>query len=126
MRVSAGFSLVVVATLALGCGHPVKKKLQGRWHGESVENVADPLVPAAVGWARGTTMEFADSVITVTVPAEDPRSAEFEIQKVAGQKVTISIKGSQGVEQAHFVLEDDSAMRWDIGAGRSVLMRRAL
>lgn len=126
MRISYGFPLLMAAAVASGCGHPVQKKLQGRWHGESVENVDAPLAAAAVGWARGTTMEFADSVLTVTVPAEDPRSGEFEIQKVAGRKVTLAIRGPQGLEHATFVLEDDSSMRWDIGGGRTVLMRRAL
>src|SRR5688572_22359798 len=42
-----------------GCGHPMQKKLEGRWLGDSVENFDDDVVASATGWAKGASMEFA-------------------------------------------------------------------
>ena len=66
----AALGLVVSAS---GCGHPLQRTLQGRWMGESVENFDDEMVAAASGWARGTSLEFAGSELTVAIPAEEPR-----------------------------------------------------
>ena len=64
-----------------GCGHPVQNKLEGRWVGDSVENFDDQHVAVATGWAKGASFEFSGSTLTVAIPAEDPRSASYKIQK---------------------------------------------
>src|SRR5690242_13087360 len=66
----------------LGCNHPVQRTLEGRWMGESVENFDDEVAAAANGWARGTSLEFAGSELTVAIPAEEPRTAHYDVVSV--------------------------------------------
>src|SRR5688500_13622065 len=78
-------SLGIALLAALGvtaCGHPVQKKLEGRWLGDGVENFDDEAVATATGWARGASMEFAGSSLTVTIPAEEPRSGKYKVVSV--------------------------------------------
>ena len=61
-------ALVALASLLLGCsGHPIQRKLEGRWIGQEVENVREDLVAQATGWAKGASFEFSGSAITVAV-----------------------------------------------------------
>ena len=48
----------------------VKRKLEGRWLGESVENFDAKEMAAATGWARGLSLEFSGTHLTVAVPAD--------------------------------------------------------
>ncbi len=108
-----------------GCGHPVERKLDGRWLGESVESFDDPAVAAATGWAKGTSLEFAGSTLTVSIPAEEPRTGEYKVLKVYKNDVQIAVTRKDGsVDNAKFTLDDDRSMRWRLSGGRSIVMRR--
>lgn len=116
---------VVLAAGLGGCGHPVERKLEGRWLGESVENFDAPAVAAATGWAKGTSMEFAGSTLTVSIPAEEPRTGEYKIVKVYKNDVQIAVTRKDGtVDQAKFILDDDRSMRWRLSDGRAIVMHR--
>lgn len=121
-------ALVGAALLALGvgaCGHPVERKLQGRWLGEGVENFDDALTAAATGWARGTSLEFAGSDLTVSIPAEEARSGSYKVVKVNRNDVDIAVTRKDGaIDRARFSLDDEARMRWRLSGGRSVLLRR--
>ena len=121
--------LLVVLTLGLaGCnGHPVQRKLAGRWHGESVENVEGEVLAAATGWAKGASFEFAGSSITVAIPAEEPRSSTYEVVGVCKDDVELGVKRDDGaVDHLQLKLDDDRNLRWLLGDGRAVVMRREL
>ena len=123
-RISAG--VLVLATIALtGCGHPVKRKLNGRWMGQAVENVDDSQTAAATGWAKGTSFEFAGDTLTVAVPAEEPRSGKYKVLRAHENTVTVAVTRRDGhVDKAKFKLDDEHSMRWMIGDGRAVVLRR--
>jgi len=108
-----------------GCGHPVKRKLEGRWLGEGVENFDDDKVAAATGWAKGASMEFSGSTLTVSIPAEEPRSGAYEIVKVHQNDVEISILRPDGSrDRTRFRLDDEHSMRWMLDEGRAIVLRR--
>ncbi len=119
---------LVLGALGLGaaaCSHPVQRKLEGRWLGQAVENFDDDQVAAATGWARGTSMEFAGSSITVAIPAEEPRIGEYEVAQVHKNRVVLAVKGSATEPQnVRFVLDSDRSMRWMLSDGRAVVLRR--
>jgi hypothetical protein len=121
---------LMLAALAIGmggCGNPVRGKLEGRWLGDRVENFDQADVAAATGWAKGTSMEFAGSTITVAIPAEEPRSGTYEVDKVGEHQrdVKLAIHRRDGtVDHAHFKLDSDRSIRWMLGDGRAVVMRR--
>ena len=125
---ATGILLAVLTFGTVGCnGHPVQKKLAGRWHGESVENVDGEILAAATGWAKGASFEFAGSSLTVAIPAEEPRSAGYEVVRVRKDDVRLAVKREDGhVDHLNLKLDDDRSFRWLLGDGRAVVMRREL
>jgi hypothetical protein len=118
-----GIPLLIAFTT--GCGHPVQKKLEGRWLGDGVENFDDDAVASATGWAKGSSMEFAGSTLTVTIPAEEPRSGKYKVVSVHEGDVELSIQRRDGaVDRVRFKLDDERSMRWMLDNGRAVVMRR--
>jgi hypothetical protein len=90
--------------------------------GESVENFDDEKIPAATGWARGASMEFSGRKLTVTIPAEDPRTAEYGIVGVHQSKVRLQVQGM--TDQLQLILDDEQSMRWMLDETRTIVMRR--
>jgi hypothetical protein len=118
-----GISLAVVGA---GCGHPVERKLQGRWIGSGVENFDDDAIAVATGWARGASLEFAGSTLTVAIPAEEPRSGPYKVVGVHQNDITLSVRRKDGsADPVRLKLDDEREIRWMVGGGRAVLMRRA-
>jgi hypothetical protein len=114
--------LFVIST---GCGHPVQRSLEGRWLGEAVENFQDSQLAAATGWARGLSFEFAGSSMTVAVPAEEPRSGRYKVSSVHESDVRLAVTTKDGKSTPVVLkLDSDHSMRWMLGQGRSVVLRR--
>jgi hypothetical protein len=125
--IHASLLALVVAPAAAACRHPVQKQLEGRWMGDAVENFDDAVVPAATGWARGASFEFSGARMTVSVPAEEPRTGSYRIVKVRGADVTIEVdRTGGGVDRTVLRLDDERTLRWMLPHGRAVVMRREL
>jgi hypothetical protein len=118
---------VLVAGLAgvSGCGHPIQRKLEGRWLGVSVENFDDRDMAAATGWARGLSIEFAGSKITVAVPAEEPRSGKYAVASVRENDVELAVlRPDTKTDKVSLKLDDERSIRWLIGETRAIVLRR--
>ena len=114
---------LVAATPA--CGHPVKRQLEGRWFGESVENFEQRELPAATGWARGVSFEFAGESLTVSVPADEPRTAPYQVASVQRNDVRLSVQRPTGEkESVRFRLDDERSIRWMLDEHHAVVLRR--
>ena len=117
--------LLTTALVLAGCGNPVQRKLEGRWLGESVENFDAKDMAAATGWARGLSLEFAGSRLTVAVPAEEPRTGKYKIASVHENDVQLAVTRTDGaVDTASFKLDDERSLRFMIGDNKAVLLRR--
>jgi hypothetical protein len=117
--------LLVLAVTTSACGHPVKRQLEGRWFGESVENFEQRQLPAATGWARGVSFEFAGETLTVSVPAEEPRTAPYQIASVQRNDVRVSVQRATGERDAvRFRLDDERSIRWMLDDHHAVVLRR--
>jgi hypothetical protein len=80
---------------------------------------------SATAWARGLSFEFTGNNVTVTIPTELPRTAPFEVVKHDDEGVTIALRRDNGaVDMAQFAIVRPNTLRWDIGEGRSMLLRR--
>ena len=114
-----------VLAISTGCGHPVQRSLEGRWLGQTVENFQDSQLAAATGWARGLSFEFAGSSVTVAVPAEEPRTGRYNVKSVHESDVRLAVMTKDG-KSSNVVLKLDSdhSMRWMLGQGRAVVLRR--
>ena len=121
------FLVVALSTpfFAAGCGHPAARALEGRWFGDSVENFDSRDVAAATGWARGASMEFSGSQVTVAIPAEDPRKGRFDIESAHDNDLVLAFKDEKGaVTKAKFQLDGDHYFKWKLDERRSIVMRR--
>ncbi|HEY5372673.1 MAG TPA: hypothetical protein VIK01_03265 [Polyangiaceae bacterium] len=117
--------LVAGALVMAGCGNPVQRKLEGRWLGESVENFDAKEMAAATGWARGLSLEFSGTHLTVAVPAEEPRTGKYKVASVHENDVELAVTRLDGaVDTASFKLDDDRSLRFMIGDNRAVVLRR--
>lgn len=115
------------ALLAVGCGHPVQRQLEGTWHGESVENFDDRDLARATGWAKSVRFSFSGTKMSVSIAAEDERSGKYRIKSVHNSDVVLAVMRPDGVEDtARLKLDDDHEIRWMLGESRSVVMRREL
>jgi hypothetical protein len=114
-----------VSLLLAGCGNPVQRKLEGRWLGESVENFDAKDIAAATGWARGLSLEFSGTHLTVAVPAEEPRTGQYKVASVRDNDVELAVTRSDGaIDTASFKLDDERSLRFMIGDNRAVVLRR--
>ena len=117
--------LLPTLVISAGCGHPVQRSLEGRWLGEAVENFQDSQLAAATGWARGLSFEFAGSSVTVAVPAEEARTGRYQVSSVHESDVRLAFTSKEGkTTTALFKLDNDHSIRWMLGEGRSVVLRR--
>ncbi|MEI9938095.1 MAG: hypothetical protein WDO69_12820 [Pseudomonadota bacterium] len=113
------------ALLLAGCGNPVQRKLEGRWLGESVENFDAKDVAAATGWARGLSLEFSGTRLTVAVPAEEPRTGKYKVASVHENDVELAVTRLDGaVDNASLKLDDERSLRFMIGDTRAIVLRR--
>ena len=113
------------ALLVAGCGNPVQRKLEGRWLGESVENFDAKDVAAATGWARGLSLEFSGTRLTVAVPAEEPRTGKYKVASVHENDVQLAVTRLDGaVDTATLKLDDERSLRFMIGDTRAIVLRR--
>lgn len=117
--------LVTSALVLAGCGNPVQRKLEGRWLGESVENFDAKDMAAATGWARGLSLEFAGTRLTVAVPAEEPRIGKYKVASVHENDVQLAVTRADGaVDTASFKLDDERSLRFMVGDNKAVVLRR--
>ena len=117
--------VIAFALIGSGCGHPVMRQLEGRWFGEAVENFEQRDLPAATGWARGVSFEFAGENVTVSVPAEEPRTAPYEVAGVQRNDVRLSVRSPTGQkESVRLRLDDERSIRWMLDDHHAVVLRR--
>jgi hypothetical protein len=125
MRSTVGVLVVAVSLSLLGCGHPLQRKLEGRWFGQAVENFDDRDVAAATGWAKGVLFEFAGSSFTVSIPAEEPRSSVYKVTSVHNNDVRLSVDRKDAKpDTVQLKLDNEDSLRWMVGEGRSIVFRR--
>jgi len=128
MRISTktALALLLVVPATAGCGKAPKDRLQGRWLGESIENVPEAHLAKAMGWVKGTSLEFSGAKVTVMIPAETPRTGSFRVTQAEGDKMVVSfLREEGGRDEAEFLLVGEKELRWRIGEGREIVMVKA-
>jgi hypothetical protein len=123
---SVSLFALVLSLFVLGCEKSPRDRLQGRWLGESIESLPVDQIQKATGWVKGTAIEFAGNKVTVTIPAETPRTGTFKVTKMEGDKLVVSFfRDEGGRDDAEMQLVGDQALRWQVGQGREVVMIKA-
>jgi hypothetical protein len=125
-RVGTALALAMTIPAVAGCEKSPRDKLQGRWLGESIENVPPSQVQKATGWVKGAAIEFNGSKATVTIPAESPRTGTFTVTKKDENVLLVSFKREEGGrDEAEMQLVGDGVLKWRIGEGREIVMVKA-
>jgi hypothetical protein len=125
-RANVALALAITIPAVSGCEKSPREKLQGRWLGESIENVPANQLQKATGWVKGTAIEFNGNKVTVTIPAESPRSGTFKVSRHEGESLVVSFNRDEGGhDEAEMTLVGDQQLRWRIGDGREVVMVKA-
>ena len=118
-------ALFFSALMLLNCAHPAERALQGRWYGKSVENFEENTIAAATGWARGTSFEFKGRQLRVTVPAQKTRTGVYELTAIQNRKVKLTVLGTQGEHsEMDLIVDDAESLRWDLGEGRTLVLKK--
>jgi len=127
-RVPTAIALAAITLpAAAGCSKTPRDRLQGRWHGEAIVNAPAAQATQATGWVKGTAIEFNGAKVTVTIPAESPRTGTFKVTKTEGDRITVAFQRPEGGrDETDFQLSpDDKKLRWDIGGGREIVLAKA-
>lgn len=125
MRYSALLIAIALPLCTAGCSEDPKSRLQGKWEGQTVNNVEGHQKIEATAWAQGVRFEFDDSKLTVAIPAEKPRGGDFDIEDAEDDKVTIRVAREGGGTDTADLSFDDGKLLWSIGEGRNVVLARA-
>jgi|SRR6185503_11280185 len=125
-RLRTALALAITLPAVAGCEKSPRDRLQGRWLGESIENVPATQLLKATGWVKGTAIEFQGSRVTVTIPAETPRTGTFKVARAEGDSLLVSfLREEGGRDEAELQLVGDQTLRWRIGSGREIVMLKA-
>ncbi|EYF03572.1 hypothetical protein [Chondromyces apiculatus] len=126
-RVPTTLALATTLLAVAGCSKSPRDRLQGRWLGESIANAPQDQSARATGWVTGTAIDFSGSKVTVTIPAESPRSGTFKVTKTEGDQVTVAFMRPEGTrDEAQFTLgQEDRTLRWAIGGGQEIVLAKA-
>jgi hypothetical protein len=125
-RVKTALALAITIPAIAGCEKSPKDRLQGRWLGESVENVPVSELSKATGWVKGAAMDFHGNKVTVTIPAETPRTGTFKVMKKQGGNLLVSFHREEGGrDEAEMALVGENQLRWKIGEGREIVLLKA-
>ena len=111
--------------LISACAHPAQDALQGHWNGQSVENFRAEELAAATGWARGTSLSFHGSRVTIRVPDAEAKSGTFRLASIEQRRVTLDIVDTQATRsELVLIVDDEQHLRWDLGEGRSLVLEQ--
>jgi hypothetical protein len=125
-RTAAHLVLAMAIPTLGGCKTTPKERLEGKWVGERADNFRPNQADRANGWVAGASFEFKGSRVTVSIPAESPRQGTFKIATASEHELQVTFLRPQGAEdRATFLFEGDDRMRWVLGDGRSILLRKA-
>src|SRR5271156_3373516 len=100
MYMRTGFKTALALAISLpaaaGCDKSPRDRLQGRWLGESIENVPVAQVQKATGWVKGTAIEFSGAKFPPTIPAETPRSGTYKVSRKDDDTLLVSFNREEG------------------------------
>jgi hypothetical protein len=117
---------IALSAALSACGHPIQRRLEGRWIGESIENVDSSLLAAATGWTKGTSFEFSGERLTVIIPSEDPRSGTYSVASVKNERISLQAKRPDGtIDPLELRMQDEHSLEWLLPNGATIRFRKS-
>jgi hypothetical protein len=120
-------ALLPLVIACAGCGKSPKERLSGKWVGDRIENAAPDQATQALAWVKATTWELSGDKITISLPAEPPRSGAYKVAKVDGDKMKLAVArpDGQSIDEVTVQLDGAKTLRWSIGEERTIVFARA-
>lgn len=115
----------MLAVGVVACLASPERALSGSWAGQNIESLDGSVSAARSGWAKGTSLSFAGSQITVTLPGETPRRGRYQVVANDDGKLEIEVEGHSGhVDRALLTLETDRLLRWHLDNVHTLVLHR--
>jgi hypothetical protein len=125
--IRTGVILVALTSLAAlsGCSKGPQERLQGKWVGETIDNIPPEQEARATGWVKHTSFEFRGEKVTVGLPAGESRTGTYKIERATGNRLTLQVdRGSGEPDSTTLTFVGENAIKWDIGNERTVKFTR--
>ncbi len=124
-RCAACVAGLVAAGLLSSCWTSPESHLGGRWVGASFESVDGSVSAARAGWAKGASLTFSGSRLTVSVPGEPPRQGTYQVVSNDDGHLGLVIEGHDGhMDRTRLTLETDDLLRWHLTTVHTLVMHR--
>lgn len=125
-RPAAAFgAFFALAAALVACSVSPERALAGSWAGQNVESLDGSVSAARSGWAKGTSLNFAGSQITITLPGEAPRRGRYQVVTNDDGRLEIEVKGHAGhVDRTRLTLETDRLLRWHLDNVHTLVLHR--
>jgi len=116
-----GWALVLSGTLA--CDRSSNGRLQGRWLGQRFESLDGSVAAGRAAWARGASLTFSGSRISVQVPGEATRHGDYRLLSDRDGELELAITGHDGhIDHAELTLETAELLRWHLTPVHTLVM----
>lgn len=118
-------ALLSCGLLMSACDTSIGRRLSGHWLGVEVESLDGSVSAGRAGWAKGTSLTFSGSTLSVTLPGEAPRRGAYKVLSEDDGQLELAVAGHDGhVDRARLTLETDSLLRWHLTTVHTLVMRR--
>jgi hypothetical protein len=117
--------LLAAALGSVACSASPERALAGSWVGHNVESLDGSVSAARAGWAKGTSLSFSGSRITITLPGEAARHGRYRVASEEDGKLELEVQGHSGhVDRARLTIETDSLLRWHLDNVHTLVLHR--
>jgi hypothetical protein len=115
--------LLVLAASLVAFRRSPQARLEGRWLGHRFESLDGSVGAGRAGWAKGTSLTFSGSRISVQVPGEPARQGAYEVLRERDGELELAITGHDGhIDHAELTLETDELLRWHLTPVHTLVM----
>jgi len=123
MRGGAAGAALLLLALAAGCRKSGERRLEGHWHGDTVEGASAAEEPAAAAFALGTELDFHGGSVLVKTP-RDRVTSPFKVVREDKTTVVVVTDADGPSAPQTFVFSDENTMQWTIVPGKRISFRR--
>jgi hypothetical protein len=90
-----------------------------------VESSDGSVSAARAGWAKGTSLSFSGSRLTVVLPGEAARHGKYQVLSANDGHLELQVEGHDGhLDRTRITLETDDLLRWHLSNVHTLVMRR--
>jgi len=115
--------VLIVLGAGLACACSSSPRLEGRWLGQRFESLDGSVGAGRAGWAKGASLTFAGSRVSVRVPGEPARSGDYQVLSDRDGVLELAIVGHDGhVDRTELTLETDELLRWHLTPVHTLVM----